>query len=68
MAVAEATGGEYALAENAGQLDEVFANLPTDLIVAHEVVEISVGVHGGGGGPDRPRDPARAGVASAAVG
>ncbi len=42
MAVAEATGGEYALAENAGQLDEVFADLPTDLIVAHEVVEISV--------------------------
>ena len=42
MAVAEATGGEYALAENAGQLNEVFADLPTDLIVAHEVVEISV--------------------------
>ena len=42
MAVAEATGGEYALAENAGQLNEVFADLPTNLIVAHEVVEISV--------------------------
>ena len=42
MAVAEATGGEYDLAENAGQLNEVFAELPTDLIVAHEVVEISV--------------------------
>ena len=42
MAVAEATGGEYYLAENAEQLNEVFAQLPTDLIVAHEVVEISV--------------------------
>ena len=42
MAVAEATGGEYHLAENAGQLNEVFAELPTDLIVAHEVVEVSV--------------------------
>jgi len=41
-AVAEATGGEYYLAENAEQLNEVFAQLPTDLIVAHEVVEISV--------------------------
>ncbi len=41
-AVAEATGGEYYLAENAQQLNEVFADLPTDLIVAHEVVEISV--------------------------
>jgi Ca-activated chloride channel family protein len=41
-AVAEATGGEYYLAENAQQLNEVFAELPTDLIVAHEVVEISV--------------------------
>jgi Ca-activated chloride channel family protein len=42
MAVAEATGGEYYLAENAQQLNEVFAELPTDLIVAHEVVEMSV--------------------------
>ncbi len=41
-AVAEATGGEYYLAENAQQLIEVFAELPTDLITSHEVVEISV--------------------------
>ncbi len=42
IAVAEATGGEYHPAESAQQLNEVFAQLPTDLIVAHEVVEISV--------------------------
>ena len=42
MAVAEATGGEYYLAEDAQQLTEVFRQLPTDLITSHEVVEISV--------------------------
>jgi Ca-activated chloride channel family protein len=42
MAVAEATGGEYYPAESAEQLTEVFAQLPTELIVRHEVVEISV--------------------------
>jgi Ca-activated chloride channel homolog len=41
-AVADATGGEYHLAENAEQLNEVFTQLPTNLIVSHEVVEISV--------------------------
>jgi Ca-activated chloride channel homolog len=41
-AVAEATGGEYFPAESAQQLTEVFAQLPTDLILRHEVVEISV--------------------------
>jgi Ca-activated chloride channel homolog len=41
-AVAEATGGKYYPAESAEQLTEVFAQLPTDLIVRHEVVEISV--------------------------
>jgi Ca-activated chloride channel family protein len=41
-AVAEATGGEYYPAESAQQLTEVFAKLPTSLIIAHEVVEISV--------------------------
>ena len=42
MAVAEATGGEYYLAEDAEQLNEVFRQLPTDLITSHEIVEISV--------------------------
>jgi Ca-activated chloride channel family protein len=42
MAIADATGGEYYLAEDAQQLNEVFRQLPTDLITSHEVVEISV--------------------------
>ena len=41
-AVAAATGGEYYPAESAAQLTKVFAGLPTDLIVEHEVVELSV--------------------------
>jgi len=41
-AVAEASGGEYYPAESAEQLVQVFEQLPTDLIVGHEVVEISV--------------------------
>jgi Ca-activated chloride channel homolog len=41
-AVAETTGGEYFPAESAQQLTEVFAQLPTNLILRHEVVEISV--------------------------
>ena len=41
-AVAEATGGEYYPAESAEQLNEVFEQLPTDIITSHEVVEISV--------------------------
>ena len=45
-AVAEATGGEYYPAESAEQLNEVFEQLPTDLITSHKVVEISVAVHG----------------------
>ena len=68
MAVAEATGGEYYLAENAEQLNEVFAELPTDLIVAPRGRRDQRRVHGGRGGPDRPRDPARAGLAAVAVG
>lgn len=42
MAVAEATGGTYYPAESAAELHTVFANLPTDLITRHEVMEISV--------------------------
>ena len=41
-AVAAATGGEYYPAESAEQLQQVFAELPTDVIVSHEVVEVSV--------------------------
>jgi hypothetical protein len=39
---AAATGGEYFPAESAEQLTEVFAQLPTDLVLRREVVEISV--------------------------
>ncbi len=42
IAVAEATGGEYYPAQSAQQLHEVFAQLPTERITSHEVVEISV--------------------------
>jgi Ca-activated chloride channel family protein len=42
MAVAEATGGEYHPAQSAEQLNEVFEQLPTDLILEHQVVEVSV--------------------------
>ena len=42
IAVAEATGGEYFPADSAQRLNEVFAALPIDLILAHEVVEISL--------------------------
>ena len=41
-AVADATGGEYYPAESAEQLNQVFADLPTDLITSHKIVEISV--------------------------
>jgi Ca-activated chloride channel homolog len=41
-AVADATGGKYYPAESAEQLNDVFAQLPTDQIVSHKVVEISV--------------------------
>ena len=40
--VADVTGGTYYSAESAGELQDVFSNLPTYLIVKHEVVEISV--------------------------
>lgn len=40
--VADMTGGTYYSAESATELNEVFDNLPTYLIVKHEVLEISV--------------------------
>jgi Ca-activated chloride channel family protein len=45
-AVADATGGTYYPAESAAQLLDVFEKLPTDLIMSHEVVEISVAFTG----------------------
>jgi Ca-activated chloride channel family protein len=41
--VAERTGATYYPAESADQLEGVFASLPTNLIVKHEVVELGVG-------------------------
>jgi Ca-activated chloride channel homolog len=41
--VASVTGGEYYPAESAEQLQSVFAGLPTNLILKHEVFEIGVG-------------------------
>jgi Ca-activated chloride channel family protein len=40
--VAEMTGGTYYSAESAGELQDVFQNLPTYLITRHEIMEISV--------------------------
>jgi Ca-activated chloride channel family protein len=44
--VAELTGGTYAPAESAAELESVFADLPTSLITRQEPVEISVGFVG----------------------
>jgi hypothetical protein len=35
------TGGTYHPAESAGELNSVFQNLPTNLILKHEVTEVS---------------------------
>ncbi len=40
--VADLTGGAYYSAESADELHDVFQNLPTYLIVKHEIIEISV--------------------------
>ncbi len=42
IAVAEATGGTYYAASSAGELNDVFRDLPTYLITKHETTEISV--------------------------
>jgi Ca-activated chloride channel family protein len=47
--VASLTGGAYYPAENATQLEQVFAGLPTTLITKHEVVDVSVFLVGLGG-------------------
>ncbi len=41
--VADMTGGTYHSASSAGELQDVFQNLPTNLIVKHETTEVSVG-------------------------
>jgi Ca-activated chloride channel family protein len=40
--IADMTGGTYYSAESAGELQNVFQNLPTYLITKHEILEISV--------------------------
>lgn len=40
--VADLTGGKYYSAESASELNDVFRELPTNLIVKHDTVEISV--------------------------
>ncbi|MCG3207551.1 MAG: hypothetical protein FOGNACKC_01151 [Anaerolineae bacterium] len=40
--IADMTGGDYYAPESAGELQEVFQNLPTYLITRHETTEISV--------------------------
>jgi Ca-activated chloride channel family protein len=48
-AVADLTGGTYAPASSAAELQQVFSNLPTTLITKRESLEISVGFVGIGG-------------------
>jgi hypothetical protein len=43
MDVADLTGATYYPADSADQLEGVFASLPTNLILKHEVVELGVG-------------------------
>lgn len=40
--IADETGGEYYPAQSAAELHKVFETLPTNLIMKHEVVEVSV--------------------------
>ena len=40
--IADRSGAIYYPAESADQLESVFADLPTNLITKHEVVELSV--------------------------
>lgn len=47
--IADLTGGTYHPASTASELDTVFQNLPTNLILKHEVTEVSFGFVGLGG-------------------
>ena len=42
LIAAALTGGTYHPAENSSQLESVFQGLPTNLITAHQVTEVSV--------------------------
>jgi Ca-activated chloride channel family protein len=42
MAIADLTGGEYFRAESAGQLFDIFDNLPSEVVLQKERMEISV--------------------------
>lgn len=42
MLISEMTGGEYYSAESENELQDVFRNLPVNLIVKHDIMEISV--------------------------
>jgi Ca-activated chloride channel family protein len=48
-AVADATGGQYFPAESSGELQQVFASLPTALITRHEVQDVAFAFLGIGG-------------------
>ena len=48
-AIADMTGGTYHPASTASELGSVFQNLPTNLILKHEVTEVSFGFVGLGG-------------------
>ncbi len=47
--IANATGGQYYPASSAGELQQVFDNLPTSLITRHEVQDVAFGFLGIGG-------------------
>ena len=47
--IADMTGGTYHPASTASELGTVFQNLPTNLILKHEVTEVSFGFVGLGG-------------------
>ncbi len=47
--IAQMTGGQYYPAESAGDLEQVFANLPMNLVVKHESIEVGAGFAALGG-------------------
>ena len=67
-AVADATGATYYPASSADELQSVLQNLPTNLITKHEVTEVSVAFVALGALLIGRGDPARPGLATAALG
>jgi Ca-activated chloride channel homolog len=47
--IAQVTGGQYYPAESAGDLEQVFSNLPMSLVVKHESIEVGAGFAAAGG-------------------